>query len=368
MKLIGSSIFAALAQRKSTLINAGVGFSTFAVGDAISQGARPRPQVLPDERRRRQQQQLAEPSWGQQLVGELRQRTSGVDLARSAKVGLLGIFLNGFALGAWYRVLDRYIGSDRTRIQQVLKKCVIDQFVYAPFSITSFVGYAAVLNGGGPANVLANTKTSLADHGLETWIMDWKVWPAANVIMFRFIPSSYRPSFASLVQVAWQAYMSSVSYDNPHHHANPSPAKATIKAGNSAGVLVRGGGRGGGGAGVVAPDGVAANGTGGDGVRTAGGERIIPSPGSPVAVAPINGGTARRAVMVDRRSTGRYAYTSTPSSTGAAGGRGGVPSSGALNDDGDISDGGGGGGMCVVGVSRTPSTPSSPLLSKAKEL
>ena len=42
-----------------------------------------------------------------------RARTSGVDLARSAKVGLLGILLNGFALGAWYRVLDRYIGSDR---------------------------------------------------------------------------------------------------------------------------------------------------------------------------------------------------------------------------------------------------------------
>lgn len=73
----------------------------------------------------------------------------------------------------------------RTRIQQVLKKCIIDQFVYAPFSITSFVGYAAVLNGGGAANVLANTKSSLADYGLETWIMDWKVWPAANVIMFR---------------------------------------------------------------------------------------------------------------------------------------------------------------------------------------
>lgn len=75
MKVIGSSIIAALAQRKSTLINAGVGFSTFAVGDAISQGARPQPQALLDERRRRQQQQqLANPSWGQRFVGELQQR------------------------------------------------------------------------------------------------------------------------------------------------------------------------------------------------------------------------------------------------------------------------------------------------------
>lgn len=179
----------------------------------------------------------------------------------------------------------------------------------------------------------------------------------------RFIPSSYRPSFASLVQVAWQAYMSSVSYDNPHHHANPSTAKATIKAGNSDGVLVRGGG-----GGVGGTDGVAANGTGEDGVRTGGGEGMIPSPGLPVAVAAINGGTARRTVMVDRRSTGRYAYTSTSSRTGAACDGGAGCSSRAVEDDGSVSGGGSGGGVRIVGVSRTPSTPSSPLISKATEL
>ncbi|CAM9471059.1 unnamed protein product, partial [Scytosiphon promiscuus] len=224
MKLLGSSIIAALANRRSTVTNGLVGASTFAIGDAISQAAA-KPKLVLSAGRGQEQQQ---PSWQQQFLD----RTRGVDFSRSAKVGLLGILLNGFALGAWYRVLDRYIGSDRTRIQQVLKKCVVDQMVYAPFSITSFVGYAAVLNGGGPSKVLGDTKRNLEETFWSTWLMDWKVWPAANLVMFRFIPSSYRPSFASVVQVAWQAYMSSVSYDSPHHQPHGGTASA-LKPGNS---------------------------------------------------------------------------------------------------------------------------------------
>ncbi|CAM9395669.1 unnamed protein product [Hapterophycus canaliculatus] len=181
MKFLGSSIIAALANRRSTVTNGLVGASTFALGDAISQAAaKPKLVVLSAERRKGQDQQQPL-SWQQQFMD----RTRGVDYSRSAKVGLLGILLNGFALGAWYRVLDRYIGSDRTRIQQVLKKCVIDQMVYAPFSITSFVGYAAVLNGGGPSKVLGDTKRNLEETFWSTWLMDWKVWPAANLVMFR---------------------------------------------------------------------------------------------------------------------------------------------------------------------------------------
>lgn len=57
--------------------------------------------------------------------------------------------------------------------------------VYAPFSITSFVGYAAVLNGGGPAKVVDETKKNLGETFWSIWLTDWKVWPAANLVMFR---------------------------------------------------------------------------------------------------------------------------------------------------------------------------------------
>lgn len=186
----------------------------------------------------------------------------------------------------------------------------------------------------------------------------------------RFIPSSYRPSFASVVQVAWQAYMSRVSYDNPHHHASPShqpPITATIEAGGSGGVLVRGGGEG---ARVETAGGGAAKGTGGGGGRRRVGEGIAPPPGFPVVGgSAVDGGPVRRTAMADRRATGRYAYASTSSGTVAArGGDGSV--SRAVKDGMNVSGGGGGGGdgVRVLGAARTPPIPSSPLFSKAKEL
>lgn len=93
----------------------------------------------------------------------------------------------------------------------------------------------------------------------------------------RYIPSSYRPSCASVVQVAWQAYMSSVSYDAPHR------ATKTLDA-PEAPLLVRGG-QGNNRDLASAPA---------SGLRSAG-ERA-----ASVAVAPNR-----------RRATGRYAYTPT---------------------------------------------------------
>ncbi|CAN0046810.1 unnamed protein product [Pylaiella littoralis] len=392
MKVLGSSLIAALANRRSTLINAGVGFSTFAVGDALSQGARrpQQPQIVLAGRRQQQQQQSS--SWQEQFI----ERTRGVDFGRSAKVGLLGILLNGFALGAWYRVLDRYIGSDRTRIQQILKKCVVDQFVYAPFSITSFVSYAAVLNGGGPAQIVGEAKSNLNETFLSTWIMDWKVWPAANLIMFRFIPSSYRPSFASMVQVAWQAYMSSVSYDSPHHSSSPSPSQHQTlanRAGGTAAVLRAGSGSGGGGTVLIRGGG----GGGGGGVGV-GGELAGAAAVTKQWHGDAGGGravTTRREMGVDRRATGRYAYTSSAKTArvpsdgygGGGGGGGDLPASGALiknvsnissrGAERSSSGGGGGGGGGGVGseartgaVVETPSfsSSSSPPRPKMKEL
>lgn len=54
-------------------------------------------------------------------------------MGRSAKVGLLGILLNGFALGTWYRVLDRFIGSDRYALRRTAPEYpVVVQCIKSP--------------------------------------------------------------------------------------------------------------------------------------------------------------------------------------------------------------------------------------------
>lgn len=83
MKVLGSSVIAALArglgERRTTVVNAGVGFGTFALGDVFSQvhSRRPLPQqhaAAITDRRRRQKEHHAEPSWQQRLLGELQER------------------------------------------------------------------------------------------------------------------------------------------------------------------------------------------------------------------------------------------------------------------------------------------------------
>lgn len=58
----------------------------------------------------------------------------------------------------------------------------------------------------------------------------------------RFIPSSYRPSCASMVQLVWQTYLSSVTF-NPHAAGATSPTSAAVTVSTTAGAAqgVRGG-------------------------------------------------------------------------------------------------------------------------------
>lgn len=59
-------VIAAIAnRRRHVLVNGGVGFSTFAVGDALSQGARPLPLSVSVGQ---EAAAAADQSWGQQFV------------------------------------------------------------------------------------------------------------------------------------------------------------------------------------------------------------------------------------------------------------------------------------------------------------
>ncbi|CAM9930981.1 unnamed protein product, partial [Discosporangium mesarthrocarpum] len=131
------------------------------------------------------------------------------------KVGWLGVVLNGFVLGGWYRVLDMTLGTDRRNTKKVLIKCAADQFVYAPIAITSFLSFAPVARGSGNVSDWGREAAkNLRLSFLDVWVMDWKVWPAVNLVAFRFLPSPYRPSFVSVAQVSWQTYMSTVGHNS----------------------------------------------------------------------------------------------------------------------------------------------------------
>jgi protein Mpv17 len=185
--------------------NAVAGFITFSAGDALSQNIS-RPKKRNDV-----------------------QHEHKIDYSRAFQTGFLGVFMNGFVLHRWYRVLDAAFGSSmRNNTRGIFLKTISDQLVYAPFSIAMFFSYTS-------AQTVWRTPSadSITDSGnrmrtfqeayhqkmnqsfLSTWACDWMVWPAVNAINFRFVPINYRPTFIGVAQIMWQTFMSTVGHAKP---------------------------------------------------------------------------------------------------------------------------------------------------------
>jgi Mpv17 / PMP22 family len=195
---------------RALLVNGSVGFVTFAAGDALAQ--------------------LGNSSSSPENSTQQQQQQQHVNLKRSCKVGLLGLCMNAGALSVWYRLLDRFIGHNRTSVKQVALKVAADQFVYAPFALTTFLSFTAAVDADSPEAQRSAALASLKQNLLHTYVADWSVWPLANAVAFRYIPTAYRPSFISCVQLGWQGYMSSVSYKHKHAHDATALQRRTTTA------------------------------------------------------------------------------------------------------------------------------------------
>lgn len=135
-----------------------------------------------------------------------------IDITRSIKTGTLGIFMNGIMLHYWYRSLDLLFGNSMKRMSSVVLKVVLDQLVYAPFSIGVFFSVASYGKGGNLNSMYLNLKEKTEESFIDTWAADCMVWPLVNFLNFRYIPIYMRPTFVGFAQLMWQTYMSTVSY------------------------------------------------------------------------------------------------------------------------------------------------------------
>lgn len=182
------------------------GLSTFGLGDVIAQCLR-------------------------KESGEAaRDASDGADsikLHQSAQVAALGFVSNGLVLPSWYAFLDRTLGSSMTNRRTVLLKVAADQFVYAPFMISSYFSYFCLLRCTSFDEFRSSASSKIQSSLFTTWLADCAIWPAANAINFRFIPLIFRPVWTSVVQLIWQTYMAYVSSPRTNRiEESPSPREA----------------------------------------------------------------------------------------------------------------------------------------------
>jgi protein Mpv17 len=76
----------------------------------------------------------------------------------------------------------------------MLARVALDQLVFAPVGIAVFFSTMAVLEGGDP-------KKKLHESWWTALRANWNIWPAVQVVNFRFVPLDLRVLFANVISI-----------------------------------------------------------------------------------------------------------------------------------------------------------------------
>eukprot|EP00761_Pharyngomonas_kirbyi_P004954 gb/GECH01004959.1/.p1 GENE.gb/GECH01004959.1/~~gb/GECH01004959.1/.p1 ORF type:complete len:250 (+),score=54.66 gb/GECH01004959.1/:1-750(+) len=184
-----------------------------------------------------------------QYVENQKEPQTRINGDRALQMGLFGTLVNGPVMHLWFRQLDRLVPGTGT--PSLIRKISLDQMVFAPLFYGVFFACTAVMKDTvsiprdreyhhphhqNNNNDLYNNQSSsssihhhyrnivsqLSVSFLPTMIMDWQVWPAANLVNFALIPQQHRVLYSNVVSLVWNAYLSSMAHDTPSSSSSSS--------------------------------------------------------------------------------------------------------------------------------------------------
>ncbi|KAK0533296.1 hypothetical protein OC834_002284 [Tilletia horrida] len=84
------------------------------------------------------------------------------------------------------------------------KRVAIDQGLFAPFGLFMFVLSMGVMEG----RSFSGIQDKFSEMYFPALLANWQLWPAVQLINFRFVPLRYRVPFTSSVGILWTLYLS----------------------------------------------------------------------------------------------------------------------------------------------------------------
>ncbi|TEB39321.1 hypothetical protein FA13DRAFT_1809104 [Coprinellus micaceus] len=88
--------------------------------------------------------------------------------------------------------------------RQLLKRVAADQIIMAPLGLVLFIGSMGMMEG----RTRSQIKQKYQDLYGDAIVANWKVWPVAQLVNFRFMPLPYRVPFSQACGVFWTLYLS----------------------------------------------------------------------------------------------------------------------------------------------------------------
>ncbi|KIL71044.1 hypothetical protein M378DRAFT_189581 [Amanita muscaria Koide BX008] len=134
------------------------------------------------------------------------------DVIRTLRFFCFGCMISPF-LGRWNTILERRFplrtlpNSTRVSVRALSKRVACDQIVMAPIGLTAFIMSMGLMEGRDPAQI----REKMQDLFAPTILTNWKVWPLAQLVNFRYIPLPYRIPFQSTCGVFWTLYLSIIN-------------------------------------------------------------------------------------------------------------------------------------------------------------
>ncbi|KAG8943064.1 hypothetical protein FRC03_002681, partial [Tulasnella sp. 419] len=116
-------------------------------------------------------------------------------------------------IGKWNHFLEvkfplRSLGNlGKVSFPSLAKRVTVDQLVMAPAGLTFFIGGMGAMEGKNRHEISKKYK----DMYVPVLLANYKLWPAIQLINFRFMPLAYRVPFTSTCGIFWTVYLSLVN-------------------------------------------------------------------------------------------------------------------------------------------------------------
>lgn len=148
---------------------------------------------------------------------EFREFDFKMDAYRLLEMTTLGFFINGVLVPKWLKFIWRRFPGTDTR--SVLQKIVVDQIVFAPFTLCFYLPMTVLFQefSDKKLNPSKSLSTKIVDtvttKGPTILMIDWMVWPTANFINFKYIPQKNQQLYYAVLSSAWTCFLSFMSWN-----------------------------------------------------------------------------------------------------------------------------------------------------------
>lgn len=140
-----------------------------------------------------------------QLIGQ-----RDLSIKRNILAALWGAVWAGPTAHYWQNLMHKMLpGKD---MRSVLMKVVLDQLTYGPLNnIANLMFFSLLVESKGVGHLLTHVKNEYPTIQLN----GWKLWPAAAMFNYRYIPLNLRVLFLNLVALGWTTFLNAYATYKP---------------------------------------------------------------------------------------------------------------------------------------------------------